>query len=115
MTIVKVWGVATLERDYLCMLHIMIANAVESVSELELKEKDATTILFPAISVSRGSGDEIVVEVTGFSKKLCSSETCQKLAEKLGIIIATVYPNRKIECFVSPFSQIDGYWTSDPK
>jgi hypothetical protein len=88
-------------------------KAVETVSELELKEKDIT-VLFPKDYMRQGLGEEIIIDVSGlFEKPERTPEVCQKLAEKIGQTVAEMFPKSKVECFIRTFNPSNGFWTSE--
>ena len=73
------------------------------------------TCLFPPDLMHYGLGSEIIVEVSGlFAKPERTVAVKQRLARSLGEAVKNLYPNAKVECFVSTFNQHkDGLWSSD--
>lgn len=113
MPVIKVW---CLPKSNECKLQKIlgdIVKAVESVSELGLRGENSMTVLMPPDSMKYGLGTEIIIEVTGlFIKPERNDEVRNRLAERLGKVIETHYPETKVECFVYPFDPTQGFWTN---
>ena len=69
MPIIKVWCLpADQNEEQLNTLHKKIVSAVIGIPELELKDENDMTCLFPPDSMKYGLGDEIIVEIEVFEK-----------------------------------------------
>lgn len=116
MPIVEVYCLPTqVSQEQLNDLHREIIETVESVPELGLKDKNAVSVLFPMDRLIRGLSDEIIIiKVIGlFVTPERSPAVRQKLAERLGSVVAKKFSNTiKTECFVFPFDPEDGFWSS---
>ncbi|MDQ5949026.1 MAG: hypothetical protein QG589_152 [Patescibacteria group bacterium] len=116
MPVIKVWCLpASQTEDNLRDLHKAIVKAVVAQTELGLKDENDMTCLFPPDQMQYGLGAEVIVEVLGlFTKPARTWEVKQLLAERLGDAVKVLYPNAKVEVFVSTFNQNeDGFWSSE--
>lgn len=114
MPVIKVWCLpADQSEEKLNDLHQSIVSAVISIPELGLKDENDMTCLFVPDLMSYGLGEEIIVEISGlFEKPERTDEVRQRLAENVGSNVKKLYPDAKVECFVSSFNPINGFWTS---
>ena len=65
------------------------------------------------IICATGLGEEIVVEVTGrFDEPKCIGIVQARLARALGKAVHSMFPKARIECFVYPLGQKQGWWDS---
>ena len=115
MPVIKVWCLPAQNEAQLRELHQTIVAAVISVSELKLKDENDMTCLFPPDQMQYGLGSEVIVEVTGlFAKRNRTPQIKKRLAKRLGEAVKGLYPNAKVECFVSTFNpKPEGFWSSD--
>jgi hypothetical protein len=116
MPVIKVWCLpAGQTEEDLNTLHKTIVKAVVGVEELGLKDETNMTNLFPPDQMQYGLGSEIVVEVSGlFAKPERTFAIKQLLASSLGRAINDLYPDAKVEVFVSTFNQDqDAFWVSN--
>lgn len=115
MPVIKVWCLpANQKQKDLNRLHRKIVEAVTSISELGLKDETDMTNLFVPDLMEYGLGKEIIVEISGlFEKPERTPEVLQRLAENVGSAVKRLYPDAKVECFVSTFNPTQGFWTSD--
>ena len=114
MPVIKVWCLPVVDEPRLNELHQNIVKAVVSVGELGVKDENDITCLFPTDMMKYGLGSEIIVEVAGlFVKPERTNEVRQRLAERLGHVVKELFPDAGlVECFVYPFSPLQGFWTS---
>ena len=99
-------------EENLKKLCLFVITAVTSVRSLKLC-KDDVTVLFPKDMMSDGLGEEVIVEIFGlFEKPERTQEVLQLLAERVGSNVKILYPDAKVECFVYPFKESQGFWTS---
>lgn len=116
MPVIKVWCLPKQTEDQLNQLHQVIVGAVVSVKELNLQDENDMTCLFVPDMMKYGLGEEIIVEIGGlFKKPKRTDKVLQHLASNIGEEVASLYPDAKIECFVTSFNPIQGFWTSDTK
>jgi len=97
------------------ILRDAIIARVESILELGLAGKDAVTVLFPDDRLKRGSRKKIIADVAIFSRPERTEEVLAKLAEKVGTLLNSNFPNAKIECFIHPLERASGFWKIDPR
>ncbi|KKS65765.1 MAG: hypothetical protein UV34_C0009G0036 [Parcubacteria group bacterium GW2011_GWB1_42_6] len=114
MPVIKVWCLPSGQsEDDLNRLHKKIVEAVVSVSQLGLRDQNDMTCLFPPDLMKYGLGEEIIVEIGGlFKKPERTRDVLQCLAKKVGEGIKELYPEAKVECFVSIIDLENGFWTS---
>ncbi|HPT08545.1 MAG TPA: hypothetical protein PLE28_02525 [bacterium] len=115
MPIIKVWCLpAGQTEECLNRLHKAIVKAVVSITELGLKNENEMTCLFVPDLMSYGLGDEIIVEISGlYDKPERTEEVRQDLAKSVGSSVKELYPQAKVECFVSTFKPEQGFWVSN--
>lgn len=114
MPVIKVWCLPEQTEEELRRLHQGIVSAVVGVSELGLEDENDMTVFFPPDMMKYGIGSEVVVEVSGlFSKPERTPEVRNRLAEGVGRCVHALYPNAKVECFVTVFEPWQGFWTSE--
>ena len=115
MPIIKVWCLPNQSEELLRQLHQAIVAAAVSIPELKLKSEQDMTCLFPPDQMQYGLGSEIVIEVTGlFARRNRTPQIKKRLARKLGEVVKILYPDSKVECFVSTFNpRQDGFWSSE--
>lgn len=116
MPVIKVWCLPEHQTEQkLRDLHVAIVKAIVGQKELGLKSESDMTCLFPPDQMQYGLGSEIIVEVSGlFAKSERTWEVKQLVAERLGNAVRTLYPESKVEVFVSTFNQhSDGFWSSE--
>jgi len=115
MPVVKVWCLPPKQtEDELNNLHKLIVAAVVSVPEIGLESKDDMTCLFIPDLMEYGLGEEIIVEISGLSRKFeRTREVLQRLAKNTGEAVGKLYPKaKKVECFVTIMDPLGGFWTS---
>ena len=114
MPVIKVWCLPAGEtEDNLRRLHQSIVAAVVAVKELGLRGENDMTCLFPSDRMLYGLGEEIVVEISGlFVKPERTSEVLRHLATNVGRAVKWLYRKAKVECFISSFDSVQGFWTS---
>ena len=116
MPVIKVWCLpASQTEENLRELHKAIVKTVVARTELGLKDENDMTCLFPPDQMQYGLGSEVIVEVSGlFMKAERTWDVKQLLAEALGDAVKALYPNAKVEVFVTTFNQKeDGFWSSE--
>jgi hypothetical protein len=114
MPIIKVWCLPKQTEDELNHLHKSIVEAVVSITELGLKDKNQMTCLFVPDLMSYGLGQEIVIEIGGlYEKPERTDEVKRRLAESVGKNVKNIYQNARVECFVTSFDPKRGFWKSD--
>lgn len=113
MPVIKAWCLPHPSLQELSDFRHLLINAAESIPELKLKGQDAVTVIFPH-SASFGFTRGIIVEVTGlFEQPERTPEVCQVLANNIGFMTSKMFPTAKVECFISLFNPINGFWSSD--
>lgn len=118
MPIVKVFGLPqTLTKpqfvEVLKDLRRKIISAVLGVSELKLTEEKEVSVYLLNDFLPHTEASELVVEITGlFEKPEHTEEVRNKLAASVGIAVTSLYPRALVECFVEPFNQNKGFWSS---
>jgi len=112
MPVIKVWCLpANQTEEKLNELHQSIVSAVVGIHELGFKDENDMTCLFVPDLMSYGLGEEIIVDIAGlFEKPERTKEVRQRLAENVGREVKRLYPDAKIECFVSSFNPENGFW-----
>lgn len=115
MPIIKLWCLpAGQTEEKLNFLHKTIVKAVVSISELGLTNENQMTCLFVPDLMSYGLGEEIIIEISGlYDKPERTKSVKQRLAESVGRSVKNLYPDAKVECFISTFDPKQGFWTSE--
>ena len=115
MPVIKVWCLpADQTEENLNRLHQAIVKAVISISELGLKSEKEMTCLFVPDLMSYGLGEEIIIEICGlYDKPERTDNVKQNLSESVGKSVKALYPNARVESFVSTFNPKQGFWMSD--
>lgn len=119
MPVIKLWGLSTECSKHDCAeIKERIVEAVVAIEELHVSARDITCI-FPLEVVVEDSLFEVTIEVTGlFAKPERTDEVRDKLAAALGEVIERSWEEKDIpkpdlvECFVHPFDQKQGFWSS---
>ncbi len=112
MIVIKVWCLPSDQsEDDLNRLHRAIVEAAVSVPELCLQDENDMVCLFPADLMAYGLGEEIIVEIDDLFDMSRSQGVRMRLAECVGKSISTLYPEAKIQCFVSSLDPSRGFWT----
>ncbi len=116
MPIIKVWCLPKSTEEDLNRLHQTIVGAVLCISELGLRDQNDITCLFPPDLMKYGLGEEIIIEISGLPKEppegTLGIVIRQRLADCVGSGVSGLYPEAKVECFVSIFDPSQGFWTS---
>ncbi len=115
MPVIKIWCLPVQDEHALQTLHKAVVAAVVGIPELKLKDETDMTVLFPPDMMKYGLGSEIIVEVGGlFKKPERTDSVLQRLASDLGGAVELLYPEAKVECFISPpIDPAKGFWASD--
>lgn len=114
MPVIKVWCLKDDQtEEELNTLHKKIVAAVIEIPEMELKDENDMTCLFPPDSMKYGLGNEIIVEIEVFNKPKRTTKVLQKLAKNVGSAVKKLYPTAKVECSIHRFKPEEGFWSSD--
>ena len=115
MPVIKVWCLPSGQtEEALNLLHQSIVGAVISISELGFKSQNDMTCLFPPDLMQYGLGEEIIIEIGGlYDKPERTQEVRQRLAKNVGEVVKKLFPEAKVECFVTTFNPAQGFWTSE--
>lgn len=109
MPVIKVW-VADVSDNLRDVFAKRIRKAISQIPELNLWENDIT-VIFPSETFRRDLG-EIIIEIIGlFNTPERTPEVRNLLAKKVGE--AVEIPLTKVECFILPFDQSQGFYRSD--
>lgn len=114
MPVIKVWCLpAGQDEAKLNLLHQAIVRVVTAIKALGLRDQNDMTCLFVPDLMSYGLGEEIIVEIGGLFMKLeRTPEVRQSLAASVGKAVKKLYPEAKVECFITSFDLSQGFWTS---
>ncbi len=115
LPVIKVWGLdGKQSEDDLRILHQKIVAAVVGVSELECKDENDMTVLFPTDLMKYGQGQEIIVEISGLFGKNAQKQWVQnRLARDVGITIASLYSEACVDVMVQlPLTSQLGFWSN---
>jgi hypothetical protein len=89
MLTIKSWCLSNnLSEEELNDLHNSIVKAVASVSEIGVNNESDMLNLFPSDMMNYGLGSEVVIEITGFPRKIdCGKSVRDKLAKAVGVAV----------------------------
>ncbi len=112
MPMIKVWCLPDdLTEGELREIHQDIVKAAMSVEVLGFKGEEDMLTLFPKDMMTYGLGTEIAIEVTElWDKPERTDEVRAELAKQLGEAVSKHFPTAKVMCYITPFSQRQGFW-----